>query len=70
MDGWIINNQSTNVGWCRGYLIFFITTIWVLFGYVTLQHGPGHLTNFVNVMSNTLHGFILGLWEQELGINV
>jgi hypothetical protein len=61
MDGCIINNQSTNVGWC-GYLILFITTIWVLFDYVVLGHGPGHLPNVVNVMSNTLHGFVLGLW--------
>jgi hypothetical protein len=27
----------------------------------SLGHGPKHLTNYVNVMSSTLHGFVLGL---------
>jgi hypothetical protein len=32
---------------------------------IPLDMGPGHLTNFVNVMFNTTHGFVLGPWKSE-----
>jgi hypothetical protein len=33
-------------------------------------HGPGHLINFVNVMmSDTLHGFVLGPWYSRANVN-